>query len=234
MTEGLHPQLTLKLTGVPDFDFESFHPAGNGQLLHRLQQVASGRDRAWLFLCGGSGSGKSHLLQATCLAAQQAGRACLFLAGRELLPLRPAVLQELQGLELLCIDDLDALLGQRDWEEALFHLYNRLRDAGAGLVVAATQPPRRLETGLEDLRSRLAALELYAVQPLGDEDKRTLLQRAAQSRGFALPDEVAGYILQRSSRDMLSLQKVLNRLDQQSLTEQRLITLPFVRKVMGW
>lgn len=234
MTDILHPQLTLPLSGVPDFDFGSFYAAGNEQLLHRLQQVATGRDRGWLFLAGAPGAGKSHLLQAVCLAAQQHGVHCLFVAGRELQVLHADVLQELDEVELLCIDDVDRLLGNPQWEEQLFHLYNRLRDRGACLILSAAAAPRQLVIGLDDLRSRFAAMELYAIQPLTDDDKRAVLQRAAQSRGFALAEDVAGYILQRSSRDMVSLQKVLNRLDQQSLREQRLITLPFVKKVMGW
>ncbi len=234
MTDFQHPQLTLPLSGVPDFDFASFHAAGNEQLLHRLQQVAGGRDRGWLFLAGAAGAGKSHLLQAACLAAQQQGIHCLYLAGRELQMLHADVLRDLDDVELLCIDDVDRLLGNPQWEEQLFHLYNALRDRGACLILSAAASPRQLTIGLDDLRSRFAAMELYALQPLNDDDKRAVLQRAAQSRGFALADDVAGYILQHSSRDMVSLQKVLNRLDQQSLREQRLITLPFVRKVMGW
>ncbi|HVL00231.1 MAG TPA: DnaA regulatory inactivator Hda [Dongiaceae bacterium] len=232
-SDNQHPQLTLPLTGVPDFDFEAFDPVGNEQLLHRLQQAALG-ESAWLFLCGAAGAGKSHLLQAVCLAAQQSGRHCLFLSGRELQALHADVLQELVEVDLLCIDDVDRLLGQPAWEEQLFHLYNRLREQGGNLLVATAAPPRQLTIGLEDLRSRFAAMELYAIRPLDDDDKRRVLQRAAQSRGFALADDVAGYILQRSSRDLVSLQKVLHRLDQQSLREQRLITLPFVKKVMGW
>lgn len=234
MTEFPHPQLTLPLAGVPDFDFDTFYPKGNEQLLHRLQQVAQGRDGAGLYLWGATGSGKSHLLQAVCLQAQQAGVACLFLAARELLAMRPELLRDLGELPLLCLDDVDRLLGNAGWEEQLFHLYNRQRDCGHSLIVAAAAPPRQLPPGLADLRSRFSAMEIYAIQTLADDDKCALLQRAALSRGFALADDVASYILHRSSRDLVSLQKVLNRLDQQSLTEQRLITLPFVKKVMGW
>ena len=234
MIEPSHPQLTLNLTGVPDFDFDSFYPKGNEQLLHRLQALASGREHGMFYLWGGNGAGKSHLLQALCLEAQLGGIHCLYLAGRELQSMFPAVLQDIDGVELLCLDDVDRLLQKPGWEEPLFHLYNRQRDAGHSLVVSALQPPQQLELDLPDLRSRFGAMERYQIHSLADDDKRSVLQRAAQSRGFALAEDVAAYILQHSARDMVSLQKVLNRLDQQSLTEQRLITLPFVRKVMGW
>ncbi len=234
MANGAQLQLTLPLSGVPDPDFASFFVKGNEQLLHRLQRLADGRERGLFYLWGRSSAGKSHLLQALCLQAQQQGMHCLYLAGRELLKLRATVLAEVTDWDVLCIDDVDRLLGKAEWEEALFHLYNRQRDSGNSLVVSAQQPPAQLPLMLADLQSRFAAMERYQVQPLSDEDKSEVLCQAANQRGFLLPLEVASFILQRSSRDLVSLQQVLQRLDQQSLVEQRLITLPFVKKVMGW
>lgn len=234
MSDAAQLQLTLPLSGVPDPDFASFFPKGNEQLLHRLQALGSGGERGLFYVWGTASAGKSHLLQALCLQAQGRGISCLYLAGRELLKLHADALADMLDWDLLCIDDVDRLLGNAAWEEALFHLYNRQRDTGASLVVAASLPPRQLPPMLADLQSRFMAMELYQVHSLTDDDKCQVLRQAAHHRGFALADEVAAFILQRSSRDMLSLQQVLQRLDQQSLTQQRLITLPFVKQVMGW
>ena len=234
MSDFAQRQLTLPLSGVPDPDFASFFPNGNEQLLHRLQWLASGRERGQFYLWGSVAAGKSHLLQALCLQAQDNGIDCLYLAGRELLKLHPDVLAEMTQWDLLCLDDVDRLLGGPGWDEALFHLYNRQRDGGRSLVVSAQLPPRQLPPLLADLQSRFMAMELYQVHSLTDDDKCQLLRQAAHARGFALADDVASFILQRSSRDMVSLQQVLQKLDQRSLAEQRLITLPFVKKVMGW
>lgn len=234
MIDPAQRQLTLPLSGVPDPDFASFFARGNEQLLHRLRRLADGAERGQFYLWGSVSAGKSHLLQALCLQAQDNGLGCLYLAGRELLKLHPDVMADMSGWELLCLDDVDRLLGTAGWEEALFHLYNRQRDSGHSLVITAQLPPRQLPPLLADLQSRFMAMELYQVHSLTDDDKCELLRRAAHARGFALADEVATFILQRSSRDMVSLQQVLQRLDQRSLAEQRLITLPFVKKVMGW
>ena len=234
MNDAAQMQLTLPLSGVPDPDFASYFAKGNEQLLFRLQRLGAGLEQGLFYLWGAPSAGKSHLLQALCLEAQSNGISCLYLAGRELLKLHPDVLAETVDWELLCLDDVDRLLGTAGWEEALFHLYNRQRDSGASLVVTAQLPPSQLPPMLADLQSRFTAMERYQVHSLTDEDKCQVLCQAAHLRGFALADEVAAFILQRSSRDMLSLQQVLQRLDHQSLAEQRLITLPFVKKVMGW
>lgn len=233
MAEGQR-QLALPLSGVPDPDFASFYSRGNEQLVHRLQRLAQGDEHGLFYLWGAPASGKSHLLQALCLQAQDSALDCLYLAGRELLKLHPEVLADMNGWGLLCLDDVDLLLTAPGWDEALFHLYNRQRDSSCSLVVSAQVPPQQLPLRLADLQSRFMAMERYQVHNLSDDDKGQLLRQAAHARGFALTDEVASFILQRSSRDMVSLQQVLQRLDQYSLAEQRLITLPFVKKVMGW
>lgn len=233
MTDLAQQQLILPLSGVPDPDFASFHAKGNEQLIHRLQRLASGQEQGFFYLWGASSAGKSHLLQATCLAAQEQTVTCLYLSGWELLRLQPEVLADVSS-RLVCLDDVDRLVGQPGWDETLFHFYNRQRDGGGSLVVAAMRPPQQLPLLLADLHSRFMAMERYQVQSLSDEDKGLVLCQAARARGFALGDEVAAFILQHSSRDMMSLQQVLQRLDQRSLAEQRLITLPFVKKVMDW
>lgn len=234
MFDAPQRQLALPLSGVPDPDFDSFFATGNEQLVHRLQRLAQDLEQGLFYLWGSGASGKSHLLQALCLQAQETGLGCLYLAGRELLKLHPDALADMNGVDLLCLDDVDRLLGNARWEEALFHLYNRQRDAGQSLVLSAQLPPQQLPPMLADLQSRFLAMERYQVHSLTDDDKRQLLRQAAHARGFALTDEVASYILHRSSRDMVSLLQVLQQLDQHSLAEQRLITLPFVKKVMGW
>lgn len=234
VAEAVQRQLTLPLSGVPDPDFASFYARGNEQLVHRLQRLARGQEQGLFYLWGAPASGKSHLLQALCLQAQDSGLDCLYLAGRELLKLHPDALADMHGWTLLCLDDVDLLLGVTGWDEALFHLYNRQRDGGQSLVVSAQVPPLQLPPLLADLQSRFMAMERYQVHSLSDDDKGQVLRRAAHARGFALTDEVVSFILQRSNRDLVSLQQVLQRLDQSSLAEQRLITLPFVKKVMGW
>ena len=144
------------------------------------------------------------------------------------------MLDNLEQFELVCLDDLDAVAGRADWEEALFHLFNRLRDSGRRLLLAASASPRELPVQLADLQSRLTLALVFQLQSLSDEDKLRALQLRASRRGLHLGDDVGRFILTRGERSMSSLFELLERLDQASLQAQRKLTIPFLKETLGW
>ena len=156
------PQLPLALRHSPDQRFEGW--VGAPAVLAQLQATAAGESSDSLYLQGGSGSGKTHLLLAACAAAEAAGRHANYLS---LARVRGHARDALQGIEqagLVALDDLDALAGNRDDEIALFDLHNRVRDAGVALAYAARALPGALPLQLPDLRSRLAHCTTPAVR----------------------------------------------------------------------
>lgn len=223
-----HPQLPLGIGLKDSATFENFYPAGNELVVEALQH---GND-AMLYLWGPVGSGKSHLLQALCHAAATRGESQIYLPLRELVSLSPALLDGLEQQVVIAIDDIQAVAGQSSWEEALFHLYNRVRDSGHRLVVSASSAPAKLELALPDLISRLGWGPVFQLATLSDKDKRGALQLRAHRRGLEMGDEVADYLLKRCPRDMDSLFNLLNKLDQASLAAKRRLTVPFVRQLL--
>jgi DnaA family protein len=212
--------------------FESFLPAGNGVAVDVLQELAAFRRRGVFWLAGAAGSGKSHLLQAVCVAAAREHRAA-YLPLRELQAGGPEVLSGWHDTQSMCIDDVDVVLGQRSWEVALFNLHRELDERGASLVMSASAPPRGLKFALPDFASRAAHALLLTLGALSDEEQRDALQRHASLRGLELPDETANYLLRRVPRDMERLVALLDELDLAALQAQRRLTVPFVREVLG-
>jgi len=135
---------------------------------------------------------------------------------------------------LICLDDLQAVAGDDEWEHALFNLYNAVLSSEARLVIAADAPPAALAIALPDLRSRLASMLVYSVPSPDDEERQTILIARARLRGLAMPADVARYIGHRAGRSLGDLMTVLENLDRASLTYQRALSIPFVRQVMGW
>ena len=84
----------------------------------------------------------------------------------------------------------------------------------------------------EDLRTRLGWGQVYALQPLGDDDVRAALRRAAAERGIVLSDEVLHFMLKRFSRDLGSLNELLGMLDGYSLETRRNITIPLLKQML--
>ncbi len=231
-------QLSLGVSLRDDATFANFFQSpddGNRQVVGLLQAFASGDNAEQaVYLWGEPGGGVTHLLQAVCQVAENAGRSFQYLPMSELIEAEPEVILEgLEYLDLVCIDDLELIEGRPHWQTALFHLYNRLRDSGRQLILGARKSPRGLELDLADLHSRLQWGLTFQLHPLSDADKVSALRQRSRLRGFDLPEDVAQYILHRAPRDTRALFACLEQLDRASLQAQRKITIPFVKQVLN-
>lgn len=212
--------------------FDSFLPIGNAIALTHLRELAAQPGAGLCWIAGVPGSGKTHLLQATC-AQVALSFAAAYLPLRDLLQAGPGSLEGWQRLACLCVDDVDAVIGEPQWERALFALYRDAEEQGTALVFGAQLPPRQLDFALPDLASRCAAGTLHALQPLGEAEQRQALQLRARLRGLELPEETAAYLQRYQRRDMQTLYGLLDTLDQAALTAQRRLTVPFIREVLN-
>lgn len=235
MSEMTFPvQLPLGISLREEAIFDNFITGDNGLVCDALKASSLGKGDAVLFLWGSLGSGCSHLLQAACHEADAEGRGAVYLPLNELIEFDPSLFEGLEQMDLVCIDDVQQVAGLSEWEEALFHLYNRLHSAGVPLIMAATNMPARLGLTLPDLTSRLQWGLVFQVHPLQEHAKIDTLKARANNRGFELSDEVLRYIMHHGKRDMTDLLNLLDQLDHASLSAHRRITVPFVKQVMGW
>ncbi|EWH03754.1 DnaA regulatory inactivator Hda [Halomonas sp. BC04] len=227
-------QLPLGVSLRDDATFDSFLPGANATLLETLTQQLGENGEPFVYLWGAAGTGRTHLLQAACHAASSRDLRALYLPLEELGHFPPLMLEEVERLDLVAIDDVDAVVGRKRWEEGLFHAFNRLRDAGKHLLMASAVSPRQLPVKLPDLASRLTWGVTFHLQGLDDTERLQALQLRARVRGMQLPDEVARYILHRGPRGLGELCESLAVLDRASLTAQRKLTIPFVKQALGW
>ncbi len=221
---GLHDTATL----------DNFYAAGNAMAVAQVQHMAAGTGESCLYLWGASGTGCTHLLQAACQRAEQLQQTACYLPLTELLAKGTEVFDGVDALDLVCIDNLGVIAGDAIWEEALFHLYNRLRDQGKGLLLAADRPPRQLDIDLPDLASRLNWGMVMQLHPLDDDARVAALRLRARGRGIELTDEVLQYLQHRGPRQTGALFALLDTLDQASLSAKRRVTIPFIKETLGW
>lgn len=225
-------QIPLGLVLRDRSTFDTFFPVGNEQTVAFLKNFARQGEQSVAWICGPAHSGKTHLLEASCIAAIEAGRQAAYLSMDQLRELGPDSLAGWEQHELLCLDELGAVLGEAAWEQALFSLFNAMHDSGNQLLVAASGGPRAYEFCLADLQSRLSWGGVYELAELGDEQRISALSLRARARGIELPEETGRYLLQRIPRDMTSLYRFLDTLDKESLAAQRRLTIPFVRMIL--
>lgn len=228
----MNKQFPLNISLEDGVKLDSFIPGGNRQVVAELMRSIKGDGERFLFLWGGEGAGKTHLLQGACREATIFGRTAAYVPFALHSRLQPDLFANLEQLDLVCLDDIQQIAGLQEWEEALFHLFNRLHERNAGLLIAADCSPSALPIQLADLGSRLCWGTAYRLAALTDEEKQQALVEGAARRGMQLAPETANYVLSHYSRDMGSLLAFLDLLDRATLAEQRKPTLPFVRELL--
>jgi DnaA family protein len=206
----------------------SFVPGHNREVFELVAAGPTAVPRV-LWIWGRPGTGKTHLLQAACAAVAESGGSASYV---DLTAALPGWLEGCENLELVCVDGLDAVAADANWNDALFRLHTLMQDGAARLYVTSTAPPASVEFRLPDLRSRLLAGSVHQLQELDETGQAEALVLRAARRGLELAPEGALYLVHRLPRDMHSLCDVLDRLDEASLAAQRRLTVPFLRAAL--
>jgi DnaA family protein len=221
-------QLPLELALADHASFDTFVGGSNATAVEHVRNLArGGADTLWLW--GADGAGKSHLLQAACRAAAEDGRRAMYVP---LPALSPAILADLEHVDLLAIDDVHTVAGDLGWERALFVILDARLGRSGALLVAAAAPAAQCRFQLADLASRGAGAVTYRLAQLDDDDRAKALRLHAAARGLTLDAAAAEFLLKRVAREMSALNAWLARLDRASLTAQRRLTIPFIRELM--
>jgi DnaA family protein len=208
----------------------NFFPVGNEEAFSAFNGWLKGdTDKPVLFLHGVAGSGRSHLLQAACRFVSDKKQPSVYVPAGEP-DISREFISQLDPKSTVCIDDLDQVVGDVYWEEAVLEVHERLLSSSGRLLLAALQPPRVLGLTLPDLATRLAAGGVYRIQPLTELALPHAMQLRAQRRGLELPDDVVEYLLRRVPRNSEAIFDLLDRVDEAAFARKRRLTVPFVRE----
>lgn len=225
-------QLALNLCLKDAATFVNFFVGANRQLVDVLCNLHTDNETNFIYIWGKHGSGKSHLLSALCQSFGEHDHVAAYLPLEEAAQLDPQILEDLEKLDLLCVDDLDLIAGNAVWEEKFFHCFNKTIEHGKQIVITANTAPLALPLALADLKSRMTSGLIFEVQALDDVGKIEGLKLRAKLRGLELNDVVAQFLLHRYARDAKSLFATLEQLDKAALAAQRKLTIPFVKSVL--
>jgi len=248
-------QLALGVRLRADAVFESFWPGPNSEIVATLRTPSI----VPLWLWGGSGTGKTHLLQAVCAAAARPQRRRLprprLLRLVRLVPVcrtpvyRPPVRRPLisrwparehcplrlsrASSVLGCSASMTLMPWPEIWRGSRpVSPVQRSVGTSHPVIFAAAAPPRQPGWRLEDWGSRAVACVVYQLRELDDDGRIEALRLRAAQRGLQLPYETSEYLLKRMPRDMRSLFEILDQLDEASLVAQRRLTIPFIRDAL--
>ncbi len=226
-------QLPLQLRLREDSTFDNFFEGKNEQLIHSLNQVLQTECWHQIYYWGNEASGKSHLLQACCHLGDAMGLSVAYFPLLQCRRLSPALLDSVEAMDVVCLDDIDAIIGLPSWEEAIFDLCNRIHEKQGRLIMTAKQPAKMLDLELGDLKSRVVGSLVFQLYALADQDKLAWLQQKSKARGFRLSETAGQFLLTHYQRDMPNLLRALDSLDQATLSEKKLLSIPLMKRVLS-
>ncbi|NOL50262.1 DnaA regulatory inactivator Hda [Pelistega europaea] len=208
----------------PASSIENFVVGENAELIFILSHLKAGEA---IFLWGGAGTGKTHLLQAMADSPEHFYTPTSF-------PSDSSELPQFTANSIVCVDDVQHFSASQ--QDVLFNLYNewqarKVTDTAFSIISAADKPPMQL-TMREDLRNRLGWGLVYEVHMLNDDDCKNALEQRAAAKGLRLNRDVIQWIFSHCPRDARTLFALLEALDAYSLKQQRPITIPLLKNLI--
>ncbi|TCS42648.1 DnaA regulatory inactivator Hda [Reinekea marinisedimentorum] len=235
MSSGrISPQIPLHMSFREDAVFEDYLPGQNAVAVGMLRQSLANLSEHLVFLWGAKGCGVSHLLQASVNDLQLQGLDAAYLPLSECYDFGPEALEGLDVLDAVAIDDIDMIADNPEWAEGLFHFYNRMRDSGRLILVGGQCSPLQMTLTLADLKSRLSSGLTLQLVAMSDEERTDWVVWKGRKRGLVIERDVAEFLILRHNQNMHEMVNTFDLLDEASLAEQRRLTIPFVKQVLGW
>ncbi len=240
------PVITFGANLNPRYTFDTFIVGPSNRMAHASAlSVAERPGTAYnpLFLYGGSGLGKTHLLQAIGHRLQAAGKRVLYVTSEvftnELIGAIRTQSTELfrakyRNTDVLLLDDVHFLAGKEQTQEEFFHTFNELHAANRQIVLTSDRSPQAIPTLEERLRSRFGWGMIADVQPPTLETRIAILQMKAASMGRKVPDDVLHLIAQRAHRNIRDLEGALNKVLAHAELFNRPLTAALVKDALAY
>jgi chromosomal replication initiator protein len=235
----MHSRLNTRYT------FEAFIVGNSNRLAHAASLAvaeAPGESYNPLFLYGGVGLGKTHLLHAIGHQGVETGLAVLYVSSEQFTneivnAIRYRTTEEFRAkyrsVDILLVDDIQFIAGKESTEEEFFHTFNSLYEMSKQIVICSDRPPKAIVSLEERLRSRFEWGLIADIQPPDLETRMAILRVKADLLRYRVPDEIVAYIAGRVQTNIRELEGCLNRLMAYQQLHRTHLTMDVARAAMS-
>jgi len=229
----------------PRYTFDAFIVGNSNRLAHAASLAvaeAPGESYNPLFLYGGVGLGKTHLLHAIGHQGVQTGLAVLYVSSEQFTneivnAIRYRTTEEFRAkyrsVDILLVDDIQFIAGKESTEEEFFHTFNSLHEMSKQIVICSDRPPKAIISLEERLRSRFEWGLIADIQPPDLETRMAILRVKADLLHYRVPDDIIAYIAGRVQTNIRELEGCLNRLMAYQQLHRTELTMEVARAAMS-
>jgi len=229
----------------PRYTFDAFIVGNSNRLAHAASLAvaeAPGESYNPLFLYGGVGLGKTHLLHAIGHEGVQTGLVVLYVSSEQFTneiinAIRYRTTEEFRAkyrsVDILLVDDIQFIAGKESTEEEFFHTFNSLHEMSKQIVICSDRPPKAIVSLEERLRSRFEWGLIADIQPPDLETRMAILRVKADALQYRVPDDIISYIAGRVQTNIRELEGCLNRLMAYQQLHRTNLTLDVARAAMS-
>ena len=184
---------------------------------------------AQIFIDDSGSNGKSYLLQAICNDFSNSNNSTIYIPMQKAINLEPSILEGINDLNLICLDDIDLISNQRDWELALFNLINECYEKDCFLLLSGSID--KLEV-IPDLISRIKKMEILRLKAIDDDELLRATQSISKNLNIEISDKNMNYLINNSRRDIKTVFGTLSQLEKESLERKKSIGLNLIKEVI--
>jgi chromosomal replication initiator protein len=230
----------------PKFTFDSFVVGACNQFAHAAaRSVATNPSRSYnpLFIYGGVGMGKTHLMHAIGRELMQrfGSMRVIYTSSERFMnemiacirnERMPQFHKRFREVDVLLIDDIQLLGNKERTQEEFFHTFNELHEHQKQIVLSSDSPPKEIPGLLERLRSRFEWGLLADIQPPDLETKMAILDKKSEAEGFKLPDDVRSFMASKTKSNVRELEGALVKLIAYSSLTGTPVTVAMAQQVL--
>ena len=220
-------QLTFPWSKTNKSTFDNFY--FNTSNMEAKEALLSSAD---IFLYGINKTGKTFLLQSLCNYYSSKNKSSLFIPLKEVKSLGSQITESLEGLDLICIDDLHVIEGDNEWELAIFNLINNCLLTDCRLVFCSSFNAININFLLKDLISRIRKIDHIEIYPIKENNLSNAVKFITNSRSIELGKKEIDYLITYSERSISNLINIIEKLDQLSMELKRKISIPLIKELI--